>query len=603
MSLNSLTFVVGNKKSIMVMEGKTAKEEVKRIPYGMMNFVAVREDNYYYVDKTRFIEKVENANRFFFFIRPRRFGKSLTMSMLRHYYDINQKDKFERLYGDLYIGQHPTPNHNKYLVIYLNFAVINADLGNYRSAMDSICNTEFNYFCDVYKQYLPEGIKEEMNKKNGCVEQLDYLYREARKTGARIYLFIDEYDHFTNHILSDAARITEYKQETHGTGYLRTFFDTIKAGTDSSIERVYVTGVSPVTLDDLTSGFNIGSNYSLAYGFNEMVGFTEQEVRQMLTYYSQHHEFHHTVDELIEIMKPYYDNYCFAEEAYGETTMYNSNMVLYFLFRYIDNRCRIPKDMLDTNIRVDYNKLRMLIRKDKEFSHDASIIQTLVSKGFVAGELKSGFPAENIAKDDNFISLLYYFGMVTIGGFHRSRPRFIIPNEVVREQIYTYLLDNYHENHLEADTYRLSQLEENMAYDGDFKPFFQYIADSIHTFASQRDRQKGEAFVHGYTLALTSQCRFYRPISELDNQGGYADIFLRPRQEIFTDMEHSYIIELKYLKSQASEAEVQAAVKQAQAQVCRYADTVNVDENIGHTRLHKVIVVYRGVEMVACEEV
>ena len=585
------------------MEERKVQEEVKRIPYGMMNFVAVREDNCYYVDKTRFIEKVERANKYFFFIRPRRFGKSLTLSMLHHYYDINQADKFESLYGDLYIGQHPTPNHNKFLIIYLNFAIINADLGNYRSAMDSICNTEFNYFCDVYESYLPKGIKEEMNKKNGCVEQLDFLYREARKTNASIYLFIDEYDHFTNHILSDAARLVEYKQETHGTGYLRTFFDTIKSGTYSSIERVFVTGVSPVTLDDLTSGFNIGTNYSLAYGFNEMVGFTEQEVREMLTYYSLHHEFHHTIDELIEIMKPYYDNYCFAEEAYGETTMYNSNMVLSFLYKYIDNRCRIPSRMLDENIRVDYNKLRMLIRKDKEFSHDASIIQTLVSKGYVTGELKEGFPAENIAKEDNFISLLYYFGMVTIGGFYRGKPKFVIPNEVVREQVYTYLLDNYHENHLETDSYRIGQLEENMAYDGDFKPFFQYIADSIYTFASQRDRQKGEAFVHGYTLALTSQCRFYRPISELDNQGGYADIFLRPRHEIFTDMEHSYIIELKYLNSHATDAEVDTATQQAEAQVCRYADTVNVNDNIGHTLLHKVIVIYRGVEMVVCEEV
>lgn len=150
-------------------------------------------------------------------------------------------------------------------------------------------------------------------------------------------------------------------------GDLRTFFDTIKSGTYSSIERVFITGVSPVTLDDLTSGFNIGTNYSLAYSFNEMAGFTEQEVREMLTYYSQYYEFNHTIDELIEIMKPYYDNYCFSEEAYGETTMYNSNMVLYFLFKYIDNGCRIPGKMLEENIRVDYNKLRMLIRKDKEF--------------------------------------------------------------------------------------------------------------------------------------------------------------------------------------------------------------------------------------------
>ena len=585
------------------MEAKTVKEEAKRIPYGMMNFVAVREDNCYYVDKTRFIEKVEKANKYFFFIRPRRFGKSLTMSMLHHYYDINAVDKFERLYGNLYIGKHPTPNHNKYLILYLNFAVVNADLGNYRSALDAHCNTRFNSFCDTYASLLSSGFKDELNRKNGCVEQLDYIYNECDRVGLKIYLFIDEYDHFTNHILSDAARLEEYKGETHGTGYLRTFFDTIKSGTYSSIERVFITGVSPVTLDDLTSGFNIGTNYSLDYDFNEMVGFTEKEVREMLTYYGQHYQFNHTIDELIEIMKPYYDNYCFSEDAYGETTMYNSNMVLSFLYKYIGNRCRLPKRMLDDNIRVDYNKLRMLIRKDKEFAHDASIIQTLVSQGFVTGELKEGFPAENIAKNDNFISLLYYFGLVTIGGVHRGKPKFVIPNEVVREQIYTYLLDNYHDNYLDADRYRLSQLEENMAYDGDFKPFFQYIADSIYTFASQRDRQKGEAFVHGYTLALTSQCRFYRPISELDNQNGYADIFLRPLHEIFTDMEHCYIIELKYLKSQASEAEVKTAIAQAQAQVCRYADTVNVNDHIGPTRLHKVYVVYRGVEMVACEEV
>ena len=585
------------------MTEMTSMNEAKRIPYGMMNFVAVREDNCYYVDKTRFIEKVEKANKYFFFIRPRRFGKSLTMSMLRHYYDINAVDKFDRLYGDLYIGKHPTPDHNTYLIIHLNFAVVNADLGNYRSALDAHCRTEFSIFCDRYSRLLPSNLKANLLKEDGAVNQLDLLYKVCNEAGQKIYLFIDEYDHFTNHILSDAARLDEYKCETHGTGYLRTFFDTIKAGTDSSIERVFITGVSPVTLDDLTSGFNIGTNYSLSYSFNEMVGFTEQEVREMLTYYGQHHKFNHTIDELIEIMKPYYDNYCFSEEAYGETTMYNSNMVLSFLSKYIGNRCRMPKRMLDENIRVDYNKLRMLIRKDKEFAHDASTIQSLVSDGYVTGELKEGFPAEEIANNDNFVSLLYYFGMVTMGGTDMGDTKFVIPNEVVREQIFSYLLDTYEENDLTYDSSDIRDKERHMAYRGNFKPFFQYIADSIYTFSSQRDRQKGEAFVHGFTLALTSQCRFYRPISELDNQNGYADVFLRPRCEIFTDMQHSYIIELKYLKSGASDAEVKAAVKKAEAQVCRYAETVNVNDNIGHTTLHKVYVIYRGVEMLACDEV
>ena len=585
------------------MTEMTSMDEAKRIPYGMMNFVAVREDNCYYVDKTRFIEKVEKANKYFFFIRPRRFGKSLTMSMLRHYYDINAVDKFDRLYGDLYIGKHPTPDHNTYLIIHLNFAVVNADLGNYRSALDAHCRTEFSIFCERYSRLLPSNLKANLLKEDGAVNQLDLLYKVCNEAGQKIYLFIDEYDHFTNHILSDAARLDEYKCETHGTGYLRTFFDTIKAGTDSSIERVFITGVSPVTLDDLTSGFNIGTNYSLSYSFNEMVGFTEQEVREMLTYYGQHHKFNHTIDELIEIMKPYYDNYCFSEEAYGETTMYNSNMVLSFLSKYIGNRCRMPKRMLDENIRVDYNKLRMLIRKDKEFAHDASTIQSLVSDGYVTGELKEGFPAEEIANNDNFVSLLYYFGMVTIGGTDMGDTKFVIPNEVVREQIFSYLLDTYEENDLTYDSSDIRDKERHMAYRGNFKPFFQYIADSIYTFSSQRDRQKGEAFVHGFTLALTSQYRFYRPISELDNQNGYADVFLRPRCEIFTDMQHSYIIELKYLKSGASDAEVKAAIKKAAAQVCRYAETVNVNDNIGHTTLHKVYVIYRGVEMLACDEV
>lgn len=585
------------------MEQYAARPRRKRIPYGMMNFVAIREDGCYYVDKTRFIEKVEEANKFFFFIRPRRFGKSLTMSMLQHYYDVNQRDNFDRLYGGLYIGGHPTPLRNSYLVIQLNFAVIDAELDNYRSSLDDHCNIAFNYFCDVYAQYLPAGIKEGLNSLGGCVKQLEYLYRKCGEAGQKIYLFIDEYDHFTNKILSDASRQQEYRRETHGTGYLRTFFDTVKSGTYSSIERVFVTGVSPVTLDDLTSGFNIGTNYSLSREFNEMVGFTEQEVREMLAYYATTATFNHSVDELIATMKPWYDNYCFAESAYGETTMYNSNMVLYFLYNYLDERCRIPRRMLEENIRVDYNKLRMLIRKDREFSHDASVIQQLVVRGFVTGDLKPGFPAECIADTDNFVSLLFYFGMVTLGGQYQGRTRFVIPNEVVREQVYSYLIDNYRDNKLRYDAAEVGELEQQMAYAGEFLPFFRYVSESLLTYASQRDRQKGEAFVHGYTLALASRCHYYRPISELDTQGGYADIFLCPLHETYPDMQHSYLIELKYLRPAATEAQVAAARSEATAQILRYASTANVADRVGPTALHRVIAVYRGVEMVVCEEV
>ena len=575
----------------------------KRIPYGMMNFIDVREDDCYYVDKTHYIPLIENANKYFFYIRPRRFGKSLTISMLRHYYNILEADKFERWYGDLYIGKHPTPERNSYLIIYLNFAVVNAELNSYRQSLDAHCNTEFNFFCDVYAQYLPEGIKEEMNKKKGAIEQLDYLYKECIKTNQQIYLFIDEYDHFTNKILSEPSCLEDYKSETYGTSYLRSFFDTVKAGTDSTIKRCFVTGVSPVTMDDLTSGFNIGTNYSLSPEFNEMTGFNEEEVRAMLDYYATTCQFHHSTDELIEAMKPWYDNYCFAEQSYGSTTMYNSNMVLYFVDNYIRNGGYMPRNMVEENIRVDYNKLRMLIRKDKEFTHDASTIQTLVQQGYITGELKTGFPAETIAEPDNFISLLFYFGMLTISGTLEGETKLTIPNQVVREQLYSYLLDTYNEADLRFDNWEKGKLASAMAYRGDWKAYFDYIAECLHRYSSQRDKQKGEAYVHGFTLAMTAQNRFYRPISEQENQEGYADIFMFPLLDIYKDMLHSYIIELKYAKGKDSDEKVEQLRQEAITQANRYAASETVQKAIGTTTLHKIIVIYQGMKMVVCEEV
>ena len=574
----------------------------KRIPYGMMNFAVIRRDDCYYVDKTRFIPMIEEADKFFFFIRPRRFGKSLTVSMLQHYYDILAKDKFEVLFGDLYIGKHPTRDRNSYLVLYLNFSGIVGELHNYRKGLDAHCQTMFDYFCDIYADYLPKGIKEELDKKEGAVEQFEYLFTECNKTNQRIYLFIDEYDHFTNAILSDIESLHRYTDETHGEGYLRAFFNKIKAGTYSSIERCFITGVSPVTMDDLTSGFNIGTNYSLTPEFNEMIGFTEEEVRQMLTYYSTTSPFNHSVDELIEIMKPWYDNYCFAEECYGETTMYNSNMVLYFVKNYIQ-RGKAPRDMVEDNIRIDYEKLRMLIRKDKEFAHDASIIQTLVSEGYVTGELKKGFPAINITNPDNFVSLLYYFGMLTISGTYEGRTKLTIPNQVVREQIYTYLLSTYNEAELNFSSYEKNELSSGLAYRGDWKAYFGYIADCLKRYTSQRDKQKGEFFVHGFTLAMTAQNRFYRPISEQDTQAGYVDIFLCPLLDIYSDMKHSYIVELKYAKYKDPESRVEELRLEAIAQANRYADTDTVKRAVGTTQLHKIVVVYKGMDMPICEEV
>ena len=575
----------------------------KRIPYGMQNFEDVIKEDCYYVDKTPFIEDIEDSNMYFFFLRPRRFGKSLTISMLENYYDINKKDKFDEIFGKLYIGENPTPEHNSYLIIHLNFAIIVGDLNDYKHGMDNYCRTQFNYFADVYSHLLPEGTKEGLNQQEDAVNQLNYLCTQSKKSGQKIYLFIDEYDHFTNQILAHKEHEQRYRIQTHGEGYLRKFFDTIKGAAGDTLARVFVTGVSPVTMDDLTSGFNIGTNYSLAPEFNEMTGFTENEVRDMLGYYSNVLPFNHSVDELIKVMKPWYDNYCFAEEEYGKTTMYNSVMVLNFLDKYIRNNYDIPKNMVESNVRIDYDKVRMLIRHDKEFAHDASITQQLVTQGFVTGKLVENFPAERINDPDNFLSLLFYFGMVTIDGDYKGVTKFIIPNEVVRDQMYTYLLDTYKENDLTYDNFNKGKLESQLAYDGNYKAYFEFIADSLKRYSSQRDKQKGEAFVHGFTLAMTSQNQFYRPISELDNDGGYADIFLSPLCDIYKDMVDSYIIELKYCKTNTADEQLQVLFKEASAQICRYANSDIVKESVKITKLHKLVVIYRGAEMVMCEEV
>mgnify|MGYP000528161293 FL=1 len=575
----------------------------KRIPYGMQNFEDVIKEDCYYVDKTPFIEDIEDSNMYFFFLRPRRFGKSLTISMLENYYDINKKDKFDEIFGKLYIGENPTPEHNSYLIIHLNFAIIVGDLNDYKHGMDNYCRTQFNYFVDVYSHLLPEGTKEGLNQQEDAVNQLNYLCTQSKKSGQKIYLFIDEYDHFTNQILAHKEHEQRYRIQTHGEGYLRKFFDTIKGAAGDTLARVFVTGVSPVMMDDLTSGFNIGTNYSLAPEFNEMTGFTENEVRDMLGYYSSVLPFNHSVDELIKVMKPWYDNYCFAEEEYGKTTMYNSVMVLNFLDKYIRNNYDIPKNMVESNVRIDYDKVRMLIRHDKEFAHDASIIQQLVTQGFVTGKLVENFPAERINDPDNFLSLLFYFGMVTIDGDYKGVTKFIIPNEVVRDQMYTYLLDTYKENDLTYDNFNKGKLESQLAYDGNYKAYFEFIADSLKRYSSQRDKQKGEAFVHGFTLAMTSQNQFYRPISELDNDGGYADIFLSPLCDIYKDMVDSYIIELKYCKTNTADEQLQVLFKEASAQICRYANSDIVKESVKTTKLHKLVVIYRGAEMVMCEEV
>jgi uncharacterized protein YqfB (UPF0267 family) len=435
------------------------------------------------------------------------------------------------------------------------------------------------------------------------VAQLEFISQTCASLGLKIYLFIDEYDHFTNTILSSDESLQTYEEETHREGYLRKFFNVIKAETTSGIKRCFITGVSPVTLDDLTSGFNIGTNYTTSPTFNGMVGFTEAEVQNILEYYASQHEFHHTTAELLALMKPWYDNYCFALKRHGRETLYNSNMVFYFIDSYIRNEGACPSNMIDVNIRMDYSKLRMLIRKDQDFGKGASIIQTIVNQGYISGTVKDHFPAQQIGSPDNLVSLLFYFGMLTIGGSEEGTTQLIIPNQVVREQMYEYLLQAYRNVSLTQDDSLRVALSKAMAYRGEWQAYFAYTADCLKRFASTRDVQKGEAFVHGFTLAMTGLNAYYRPESESDANGGYADIMLCPLWEIYPDMKHSYVIEFKYAKKHDTQAQVASLQAEAQQQIKRYMNSAHIRANAGSTILHGLVIVFHGCIMEVCEEV
>ena len=567
----------------------------------MMNFADIRFDNYYYVDKTAFIPLIEQSDRFFFFIRPRRFGKSLTLSMLQHYYDVRTRDKFDALFGDLYIGKHPTPDRNTYLVLKLNFSGISGELHNYRQGLDAHCQTMFDYFCDIYADYLPQGIKKKLDEKSGAVEQLEYLFTECNKTEQKIYLFIDEYDHFTNAILSDAESLHRYTEETHKEGYLRAFFNKVKAGTDSCIKRCFITGVSPVTMDDLTSGFNIGTNYSLSPEFNEMTGFTEKEVREMLTYYSTNSPFNHTVGQLIDIMKPWYDNYCFAKESLTrDPKMFNCDMVLYYLRNYM-TLGKSPEQMIDPNTRTDYNKMKKLIQLDRLDGNRKGVLRRITEEGEIVTNLTTTFPAAEIANPEIFPSLLFYYGMLTITATRGQRVVLSIPNNNVRKQYYEFLLEEY-QNKRYISLNNLTDLFDGMAYDGRWRETFEFIAHAYKENSSVRSMIEGERNIQGFFTAYLSTNAYYLTAPEVELNHGYCDMFLMP-DLLRYDVRHSYILELKYLPAKDFDTKAEAQWQEAVEQIHRYAAGPRVRQLIKDTQLHCIVMQFRGWELARIEEV
>ena len=572
--------------------------DFRRIPYGISNFRQLRQENLYLVDKTMFFEKIEQAGHFLFLVRPRRFGKSLFLDMLEAYYDINEKDNFQELFKGLYVAEHPTENRNRFQVLHLDFSLVGSDMDHLEENFNRYCGQEINSFVASYSQYYAPNFIENVHREASAIGKLNLVRIAAKKLNLKLYLVVDEYDNFTNDILNVKGH-DAYRALTHGTGFYRDVFKLFKP----MFDRIIMLGVSPITLDDLTSGYNIALNITVDPRFNQMLGFSEEDVRQMIRYYKEAGAIKPelTEDQIIDDIKPWYDNFCFAEESFStEPSMFNCDMVCYYMSALV-NTGKKPKEMVDPNTKTDYKKLRNLIEIGDMTEERRQIIYDIVQRGYIYSTINSYFPAESITDADNFISLLFYYGMLTIRGVLGAMLKLGIPNNNVRIQYYNYLMQSFQQIHPTALT-QLNTPFYQAAVEGDWRPMMDFILKAYHDTTAVRQLIEGERNLQGFMNAYLSLDPYYLVAPEMEFAHGYCDFFLLPNYTVYPMVAHSYTLELKYLKADASEAEAEKQWDEAVAQIRTYAADRKLQSMLHGTTLHSIVVQIKGYDMLRMEK-
>ncbi len=578
-----------------------------RIPYGEADIRRIRLNGWLYVDKTRFLRRLEEES-YVFLIRPRRFGKSLWVSVLENYYDRTRADEWHAIFDGTDIGRQPTGDRSRYVILRFNFSAFDDTLETLRERFEAYCEMVIRRALERNADLFPDSAARRILAPAAVEGRLGELFMYAGDNAIPLYCLIDEYDNFANTVLAHHGR-EAYESFTHGGGFYRNFFATLKAGAGESgggLERLFITGVSPITLDDVTSGFNIGRNVSLRPEFNDLLGFTEAEVRDLLALYRERGAFDQDVDAALEVMHEWYDGYRFARRAKGD--LYNTDMVLYYLSESVPNK-PTPDELIDANVRIDYGKLRHLLVVSREagvrFNGNFDLLRSIAGEGGADADVNLSFPLERLVEPENFLSLLYYFGLLSIRGESHGRIRLGIPNQTVRRLLYGYLRDGYRDvGVFSVSHYRFSKLVVDMACRGAWRPALAFLAEAIAAQTGIRDYLDGEKVVQAFLAAHFSLVGHFLIHSERELNKGYADLHLEPFLARYPDVRYGYVIEVKYLKraETADESAVAARLREALAQLEGYlADpALGGEPAVRHVGL---AVVFHGWELAACEAV
>ena len=533
---------------------------MKKLPYGISNYEELIEDNYYYVDKTPYIEKLENlAEKRIMFLRPRKFGKTLFTSTIENYYDIQKEDKFEELYKDTYIGKHPTKLKNRYHILRFNFSGI--DTENVETTMRgfkekvsiSIDGFAKRYHIDFYTnpELTPEGLLRSL------IEAF-----KMQKANEKIYVIIDEYDHFANELLGFSPN--KFRELVSKNGRVRKWYEVLKEGTETVIDRIFITGVAPITLDSLTSGFNIGSDITMDEKFNEMLGFTEAELKTLMEHQMISKE---KQAEILPIMKENYDGYKFS--LYAQEKIYNSNMCLYFLKDYV-RLGRIPERLVDMNIASDYSKIGKMLDLCKGENRQEIIEKTVSGEGILAEIVEKFNPAMEFGETE-LVSMLYYLGYLTISEEKLGKAELIIPNKVMREIYSEYFMNILNKaTDMEIENREYNEILQETALEGRIDKIVEVLQKYLKNLSNRDYQRFDEKYVKLIFYCIAMNLKINTVKSELEVEREYPDIVLIPRDK--SKGYQAIMVEFKYLKK-SEENKVEEKQKEAKEQIERYLST------------------------------